>query len=107
MWIANAIGGAISLVTGLIVKLAKASALIAGYNTMPRDQKAEYDEEALTRFVGNLLMLSGAVLLAPLPFLFIVDNHEGLLSMAWMVFLAFIIGGVIYANTGNRFKRRR
>jgi hypothetical protein len=107
MWVANVIGAAISLVTGLIIRLAKASSLIAGYNTMPREKKAEYDEEALTRFVGNLLMLSGAVLVVPLPLLLIVDKQERLINTTWIVYVAVIIGGVIYANTGNRFKKRR
>ncbi len=74
---------------------------------MPREKKAEYDEEALTRFVGNLLMLSGAVLVVPLPLLLIVDKQERLINTTWIVYVAVIIGGVIYANTGNRFKKRR
>ena len=49
MWIANALGGAAVFLLGLIARVAKAGWLIAGYNTMPKHEKAKCDEEALTR----------------------------------------------------------
>ena len=53
MWISNLLGGAMMLFFGFIVRFMKASGLIAGYNTMSKEEKAKYDEEKLTRFVGD------------------------------------------------------
>lgn len=107
MWIANALGGITMLLTGLIVRFAKASGLIAGFNTMPKEEKAKYDEEAMTRFVGNLLMASSVVILLPLAFLSFTEDPERLIGGSWALFVAIIVGGVVYANTGNRFLKRQ
>ena len=64
MWASNVVGGIGILVIGLIIRLAKASSLIA-YNTM-QAREAKYDEEALTRFVGNMLIVAAVLLLLPL-----------------------------------------
>ncbi len=98
MWVANILGGTVTLVIGIVIRVFNASGLIAGYNTASAAEQALYDERAMTRFVGNLLIAASGILLA-----------GGLLPpvavVSWVIFLAVIIGGVVYMNTGNRFKR--
>ena len=107
MWIANALGGAMVFCCGLITRLLKAGYLVAGYNTMPKEEKAKYDEEALTRFVGNLLMIAAATVLVPLVVVPFLDNPDRLIMATWVMFAAAILGGLVYANTGKRFMKRR
>ena len=78
--------------------------LIAGYNTMSPAKKARYDEKALCRCVGRLLLAVAACLaLVPAGVQF---------NLPWLVFtglaltLAVILGFLIYANTGKRFLKQ-
>lgn len=104
MWIANILAGTIVLVLGIVVRAFNASGLIAGYNTAPVEEKAKYNEEALTGFVGALLIAASAVLLA--GGLLAVAGAPGFVAGAsWVLFLVVIIGGVVYLNTGERFRR--
>lgn len=102
VWIANILAGLIVLVLGIIIRAFNASGLIAGYNTASAEEKAEYDEEALTGFVGALLIAASAILLA--GGLLAVAGAPGFVAGAsWLLFLVIIIGGVVYMNTGERF----
>jgi hypothetical protein len=102
VWIANILAGTIVLVLGIIIRAFNASGLIAGYNTASAEEKAEYDEEALTGFVGALLIAASAILLA--GGLLAVAGAPGFVAGAsWLLFLVIIIGGVVYMNTGERF----
>jgi len=101
MWIT--LGAVSLLLIGLSIPLlrGKGGNLIAGYNMMPPEKKAEYDEKALCKFIGKILLFVG--LTTPLA---------GVTSPSWVIFvyIALIIGlcvfSVIYANTGNRFKKK-
>ena len=98
MWVANILGGTVTLVIGIVIRVFNASGLVAGYNIASAAEQALYDERAMTRFVGNLLIAASGILIAGglLPAVAIVS---------WLIFLAVIIGGVVYMNTGDRFKR--
>jgi len=86
------------LFLGIIIRAFNGSGLIAGYNTAPAEERVKYEEKALTKFVGGLLIAASVILLA-----------GGLLPAAagisWLLFTTIVIGGVIYMNTGERFKR--
>lgn len=80
----------------------KGAFLIAGYNTASKEEKAKYDEKALCRFVGWLLIvISFSTLLIPAG-----DYFE----MEWLIYcgIALIIlssfGAVFYMNIGKRFR---
>jgi len=77
--------------------------LIAGYNTMSDDKRAEYDEKALCKAVGWLLLS----IVAPLILIPITVQFEIFwllwLSIGFVTILPFAF--VIYANTGNRFRK--
>ena len=94
---------ALFLVLGILLWKGKGAFLIAGYNTSSKDEKAKYDEKALCRFVAKLMFFcSGCMvclMLAPLV-------GTWLLWLSQAVMFIGIIAGVIYANTGNRFKKK-
>ncbi|MDR2615432.1 MAG: DUF3784 domain-containing protein [Oscillospiraceae bacterium] len=80
----------------------KGASLIAGYNDMSQDEKAKYDEKALCRSVGRMLIgISVGILLVPVGIHF---------ETAWLCYggiafvLSDVVGYTIYANTGNRFR---
>ena len=43
------------IILGVILSMGKCSFLIAGYNMMSKEQKKQYDERALCRFMGKLM----------------------------------------------------
>jgi len=107
MGIANFLGGFTTLLMGLIIRFLKASSLIAGYNTAPKEEKAKYDEGKLTKFVGNMLIVLSIILLLGGLFTMIISTPLWAVFISWALFLIITIGGVIYINTGNRFKKYR
>lgn len=88
---------------GIVLLKGKGSFLIAGFNTLPKQQKEKFDEKALCRFVGRLLI----VIAFCMPLIFI----GGAFDITWMItagailILAMVIGAAVYANTGNRFRK--
>ncbi|MBE7017553.1 MAG: DUF3784 domain-containing protein [Ruminococcaceae bacterium] len=91
------------LVLGIVLWRGKGAWLIAGYNTSSKSEKARYDEKALCRFVARLMFFC-----AGCTVLFALSPLVGmwLFWLAFILMLVVIIAGVIYANTGNRFKKR-
>ncbi len=94
---------ALFLILGIVLWRGKGAWLIAGYNTSSKEEKAKYDEKALCRFVAKLMffcafcMALGAV--APLIGTWLLFPSQALMLIG-------IIAGVIYLNTGNRFKKK-
>lgn len=91
------------IVLGILFSKGKGAFLIAGYNTAPPREKAKTDEKKLCRFMGKFMFaLAACWLVIAASALF--DR----MSLHWIglgLFLAVIIAGLIYANTGNRFQR--
>ena len=94
---------ALLLVIALVLLSGRGAMLIAGYNTMSKEKRGKYDEKALARFVGWLL-----IAMIPLQLLMQAGAHYGL---NWLVgggvaaSIALLVGGAVYVNKGNRFKR--
>lgn len=83
--------------------LGKGANLIAGYNTSSPQEKSKYDEKALCRFMGKLMLsLAGCFLLCGVAELF---QTMALLWLGMALFLLLTVAGAIYANTGNRFRK--
>jgi hypothetical protein len=81
----------------------KGAFLIAGYNTMNKEDKAKYDQEALCRFMGkSMFALAASMIFWILAELF---RQEILIFVAWGLFTAVIIFTVAYLNTKNRFRK--
>lgn len=90
---------------GIYMLQGKGGWLIAGYNTMSKEDKEKYDEEALCKATGKLILA--------IAFTIALITAGGLLEMnALMIsgvvlMLVSIIFGMIYINTGERFKKSK
>jgi len=100
----------ITIGTGLVLVgiaipllLGKGSSLIAGYNTMSKEEKAKYDEVAMCKFVGKTLLPMG--ILTPSVSLAGIFDMPWLIAVYIIVVLGLSIFAAVYCNTGNRFKK--
>ena len=89
------------VVAAIFLLQGKGAFMIAGYNTMSPAKKARYDEKALCRCTGWLL-LAVAVCFALIP-VGVQFNLAWLSYLSIALALAVVIGFLIYANTGKRF----
>ena len=94
---------AVLVVLGLILLSGRGAWLIAGYNTMPPEEKARYDQKALCRTMGKLLLtMAACVALATVGY--------GL-DRSWLVWCGFglltvvMIGGAVYVNITDSVKK--
>jgi len=93
--------GVLIIVLAIILLTGRGSNLVAGFNTMPKDEKTKYDAKALSKFIGKILL--------PIGILIPLSGKESIAGWYAWVFVAVTLGlcvfAVIYANTGNRFKK--
>ena len=102
-WVIN--GGIVALFAALGIALlhGKGAFLIAGYNTMSDAEQSAIDEKRLCKFMGRLmLVMAGCWCVVTL---LEACRQMTLFWIAVAAFLAIVFGAVIYANTGNRFKK--
>lgn len=93
------------ILIGIMLSLGKWSFLIAGFNTMSKEEKETYDITSLCKFMAKIMfMIAFSVALFILSDVLMMDI---LLNIG--VFIATITGifAVIYSNTGNRFKKKK
>lgn len=91
------------LITSIFLLQGKGAMLISGYNTMSAEGKAKYDEMALCKATGKLLLwitLSIAIIFTG-DFL----QLDWFLNIGISFMIAVIIIGLVYMNTGNRYKK--
>lgn len=101
-WIALGAIAVPMLVLAIFLLNGKGAFLIAGYNTMSKEEKATYDTKALCKAVGKLL-----IILTALMMLFPLTQYVESMWFYWVVFILFMaitIGFAVYANTGNRYR---
>ena len=93
-------------ILGIAIRSGKASFLIAGYNTSSKEEKDKYDEKALCKFIGNLLLvLAGIFLLVAVAKVLNLSHFIQIMIAAYTLCPVVTIAAVIYLNTGNRFKK--
>ncbi|WP_052131456.1 DUF3784 domain-containing protein [Planococcus sp. CAU13] len=92
------------LVLGLYLLQGKGGWLIAGYNTLPSEEKKKYDEAALCKATGKLI-LAITFTIALITAGDVLDMEILMISGIILMILS-IISGIIYLNTGERFKKR-
>lgn len=88
---------------GILFLSGKGAFLIAGYNTSSQAEKAKTDEKALCKAMGKLMFVLAACFL-----LIAIGSVYAKIYLLWIgfgLFFVITIGFVIYANTGNRFKK--
>ena len=80
--------------------------LLAGYNTMSREEKAEWDEKRLLRFSGKCIIVLSILpigmellILAGLPF-------GPVYGIGWTVYVLLIVWMIVYMNTKKRFRKK-
>ena len=91
------------LILATVLSKGKGASMLAGYNTMSDSEKAQYDEVAMCKFMGKIMYGISFSLL-----LFLLGNlleNEVVFAIGIILFLALIIIALVYANTGNRFKK--
>ena len=95
---------ALFAVLGIVLWGGKGAWLIAGYNTSSKAGKSKYDEKSLCRFVSKLMFFYTAcfIFVAISTWLEAMTLYYCLMTL----FLVVTIAAVIYANTGNRFKKK-
>ncbi len=95
--------GLLLIILGYLIKEKKMVWMIAGYNTSSKKKKAEYDTEALANGMGKFLYgLGGIVMVGSIGKIF---DYPMIMSISWSIFVFYMIIFLIYANTGNRYKK--
>lgn len=87
---------------GILLRSGRGAFLISGYNILPKEKKALFNEKALCRLYGNTLLIADFILV----FVVIAGIFE---ATALIIFLCIIIfaislGTVIYAFTSSKFR---
>lgn len=91
------------LILSLILRSGRGAFLIGGYNIMPKEKKALYNERALCKMFGNLLLVVDLIL--------VFTIIAGIYGITWLVILMVIIlmaisfGTAIYAFTDDKFRK--
>jgi hypothetical protein len=91
------------LTISMTLRSGRGAFLISGYNMLSKEEKEKYNEKALCRYIGNMLLLID-VLLVPAVF-------AGLYDITWISLVIFTmivvisVGGIIYVNTNSKFKK--
>ena len=93
------------LILAVFLSQGKGAFLIAGYNTLTDEQRAEYDELALCQFMGKIMYgICGCLVLMAVSEL--LDNEPLLYTgIGLITFLA--VSAAVFVNTGNHFKKKK
>ena len=89
------------LILGVVFLSGRGAFLIAGYNTMSKERKSQYNEKALCRAVG--VMMLGMSLALVLLQLSTTQSIPTLNLIGTILIFIIPIGGILYLNFGNRF----
>lgn len=92
------------LLVGIMLSLGKWSFLIAGFNTMSKEEKANYDEISLCKFMGKFMFV-----IAFCIFLFVLSDFlliPILFNIGIGLLIISVIFIIIYANTNHRFEKK-
>ena len=85
-WIITGVIGLPFIIMSVFLLNGKGSFLIAGFNTMSDDKRAAYDEKALCKAVGRLLLSMGILMM-----LFPLAIQFDLTWLFWLSFVPFMI----------------
>lgn len=101
--IISLLGILLLLALGIYLLQGKGAMLIAGYNTLPKEEKEKYDEAALCKATGKLILS----FIVPITLISLGDllQINSLLIAGGILLAILIFFGLIYINTGNRYKK--
>ena len=93
------------ILIGTMLSLGKGSFLIAGLNTMSKEEKENYDVLSLCKFMGKFMfVIAFCISLLVLSDILMMKVLFNIGITLFNVSLVFVI---IYANTGNRFEKKK
>lgn len=91
------------ILLGIILSMGKGSFLIAGFNTMSKEEKEEYDVVSLCKFMGKVMFIIAFCI--TLFLLSEIFKIKVIFYIGLILFFVVVIFTLIYTNTGNRFKK--
>lgn len=94
---------ALFIIAGTMLYQGKWANLIAGYNTLSKEEKEKYDTPALCRFYGKMMfVISFSILLWEIG-----DALGSLLIFMFgtLLFIVSVVFTLVYSNSGSRFKK--
>ena len=93
-------------VLAVIIGTGKANFLIAGYNTSSKKVKDTIDGLGLAKFMRKFLFILGLIqFILPVAIYLGIEKLNLIIVIVNILFVIVTISGVIYMNTGNRFKK--
>ncbi|MBM7694761.1 putative membrane protein [Peribacillus deserti] len=88
----------------IILSKGKGASILAGYNTMSDSEKAQYNEVALCKFMGNIMYgISFSIILFALSEML---EKQGLFIIGLILLFTLIIFALVCFNTRDRFKKK-
>lgn len=91
-------------IIGIVFSNGKGAFLIAGYNTMSKEEKDKYDTVALCKSMGKLMFsLCGSMIFWLLAIIF---DTSVLFVIGMILFVIFLVVGLIYMGKEDRFKKK-
>lgn len=94
----------IFLVLSIVFYIGKGGILIAGYNTLPKEDQEKYDAAALGKFMGkSMFAMTGVIGLWAVAGYFMID---WLFHVGTGLIILIVIFMIVYVNTGNRFIKK-
>ena len=95
--------GVLLIIMGIFLLTGRGSLLLAGYNTMSKKRKAEYNAESMCKFAGKIIL--------PIGVLTCLIGIESIIEWYAWVYTAVVVGlcvfAIVYSNTKNRFKKNK
>ena len=102
-WIILIVVAVVMIIPSIFLINGKGAWLIAGYNTMSPERKSQYDEKALCKFTGWLLLIyTIGLFLGMILLIYGIDILGGIIMVLIHVIL---VGAIVYINTGSRLKK--
>lgn len=93
------------ILVGTMLSFGKWSFLIAGFNTLSKEEKEKYDVLSLCKFMGKFMFIVAFCIL-----LFLLSDilmMKILFDIGITLFIISVIFVVIYSNTLDRFKKKK
>ncbi|MEW8956461.1 DUF3784 domain-containing protein [Clostridium sp.] len=91
------------VVLGIVLSIGKGAFLIAGLNTMSKEEKEKYDVLSLCKLMGKFMFIIAICIT-----LFVLNdifNIKFLTTIALVLFNVSLIFVIVYSNTGKRFEK--
>lgn len=107
MLVSNLTSAITLFLLGFVIKKYKLAFLISGYNTASKEKRDKYDKNKLTKVMGEMLMISSFLLIAPLvSLIFESEISETAIFISWIVFSAYVLGFLIYINVNKSIVKK-